>query len=653
MKDTAILWQPDQAFQESSNMKAYMSWLKTQRNLVFQDYESLWQWSVDETDVFWKSIWDYFQIQCDGLCNAIVELPESGMLGTKWFEGTYVNYAEHILRNANDEFPAIVFKSERNELIEISWQQLHEQVERVAAFLHSKGVGVGDRVVSYMPNIPEALVAFLATNAIGAIWSSTSPDFGLQSVVDRFQQIQPKVIFLVDGYAYNGKGYDKTEVAKEIVAGLPSVEHVVLLPYLNKTAKLDLTLPLTLWGEILELKSTPLKFVRAPFSHPIWVLYSSGTTGKPKAITHSVGGVLVEHYKALLLHQDTKLGERFFWYSTTGWMMWNYANAALLAGSTLVIYDGSASYPDLNVLWNLAEEAQITHFGGGAAFYIASMKQGISFSNSPGKVKSIRSIGSTGSPLPSEAFRWVYEHVKSDLWLISLSGGTDVCSGFVGGSPLLPVHEGEIQTRMLGSSIEAYNESGEPVIGELGEMILSKPMPSMPIYFWGDKDNKRYRESYFEMYPDVWRHGDWIKITEKGTVIIYGRSDATLNRGGVRIGTSEVYQAVESIPEVLDSLVLSIEKEGGTYYMPLYVVLAEGIELDSDMIKKIKTQLRTQFSPRHVPDEIMAIPAVPYTISGKKMETPVKKILMGMDPGKAISKDAMRNPEALEFFMTK
>lgn len=642
-----LLWQPSPEFASHSTMQAFLRYAELQTGASFSGYDALWEWSVAHPDAFWEAIWAYFKIKTHSPYSAVLEKAGDGVFGAQWFEGASLNYAEHIFRSADDSRPALLVASERIPLYEISWAELRRQVGQLAHFLRQSGVGVGDRVVSYLPNIPQALVAFLATNAVGAVWSSCSPDFGTASVVDRFRQIEPKVLFGADGYSYNGRAYGRMSELDALRIALPSLEQVVLIPYLAPDLPAPKA-PYVDWRAILKAAAEPLEFTPVPFSHPIWVLYSSGTTGKPKAITHSVGGVLLEHFKALSLHHNVKAGDRFFWYSTTGWMMWNYANAALLVGATVVLFDGAAAYPNLNALWDMAQAARITHFGGGAAFYIASMKEGLDMQ---GKLPELQSIGSTGSPLPPEAFKWLYHAVKKDMWLVSLSGGTDVCSGFVGGSPLLPVYVGEIQCRMLGCKVEALDESGQAVVGEVGEMVISEPMPSMPIYFWGDTHDQRYKSSYFEMYPNRWRHGDWIRISAAGTLLIFGRSDATLNRGGVRIGTSEVYQAVDRVEEVADALVVSLEKSDGSYYMPLYVVLKEGEELTEGLVKKIKTTLRTQFSPRHVPDEIIAVPAIPYTISGKKMETPIKKILMGVDPGKAISRDAMKNPEALEYFL--
>ncbi|MEZ5008293.1 MAG: acetoacetate--CoA ligase [Chitinophagales bacterium] len=645
-----VLWKPSDTFKANSNLKDYENWLSDHLDLRFDTYETLRQWSVDHIDTFWESIWQYYNIIAHHKYDKVVELPKSGMIGTKWFKGSTLNYSEHIFRNANTHSPAIIFQSEKSPLTEISWQSLRSQVASLADYLISNGVTKGDRVASFLPNIPEAIIAFLATNSIGAVWSSCSPDFGAESVIDRFNQIEPKVIFIADGYYYNGKTYNKTEANVAICKALPSLSKVVFLPYTDKNASIPKVIEnAEFWANTQQAQNKALNFASVSFDHPLWILYSSGTTGKPKAITHSNGGNLIEHLKVLGLHQNCKPGERFFWYSTTGWMMWNYSIAALLHGTTVCIYDGSAGYPNISALWDFARTSKINHFGAGASFYIACMKEGLNFIDN-NQLPDLKSIGSTGSPLPPEAWQWIYDSVKKDVWLISLSGGTDVCSGFVGGNPYDPLYKGEIQCRLLGCDLQAWDENGSAVIDQLGEMVITQPMPSMPIYFWNDEHNERYQASYFEMYPNVWRHGDWIKITERNTLIIFGRSDATLNRGGVRIGTSEVYSGVEKNEEIKDSLVICIDKEDGSHYMPLFVVLQDGVLLTDELKKKVSQSLRAQFSPRHVPDDIFEVKEVPYTISGKKMETPVKKILSGIDISNSISKDAMKNPQSLDYF---
>lgn len=640
------LWKPGRPLLEQSNLKKYMDWLFVKKGLYFRSYHDLWEWSVTDLEDFWESLWNYFNIKSHDLYLEVLQKPLNGLIGTRWFTRSKLNYAEHIFRNKTKDRPAILFQSEKSEVVEISWETLETQVAAVSTWLKQRGVKPGDRVAAVLPNIPQALVAFLATNAVGAVWSSCSPDFGKPAITERFLQIEPKVLFTVDGYVYNGKSYDITAFASDLSAALPSVKDTVLINNVFSETRPD---RFTAWDDILHFENFGIDFEPVPFDHPIWILYSSGTTAKPKAITHSVGGCLIEHLKALMLHQNVKPGDRYFWYSTTGWMMWNYAMSSLLCGATLVMYDGAPAYPSSQVLWTLAEKARITHFGSGAAFFIASMKSGVSITSE--RLGHLETIGSTGSPLPPEAFEWIYKQVKKDVWLISLSGGTDVCSAFVGGCPLLPVYAGEIQCRMLGARVEAFDENGKPVLNELGEMVITQPMPSMPIYFWNDEHDEKYVSSYFEMYPHVWRHGDWIKITDRKSVIIYGRSDATLNRGGVRIGTAEIYRAVESIPDVKDSLAVYLEKSNGEGTISLFVVLAKDKELTEELKKQIRDTLRTQYSPRHVPDTIEQVGDIPYTINGKKMEAPMKRILMGQDPAKCINIDTMRNPESLKAFI--
>lgn len=654
-----MLWKPSTAFKQHSHLQRYFDWMAQNYNLKFQNYHAAWQWSVENVADFWESIWKYFDVISHSPYRQVLKAEK--MPGAKWFEGATLNYAEHVFRQASPARPAIIFSSERHDLVEITWEELHSQVASMSAYLRETGIRKGDRVAAFLPNIPEATIAFLAACSIGATWSSCSPDFGASSVIDRFSQIAPKVLFVVDGYTYNGKPFDKTQVVSELCKKLPSVEQVVLVPYLRQNQQEGMAIgnpepmnclpsqTVRTWNDTFRMTAN-LTFEPVPFDHPIYVLYSSGTTGIPKAITHSHGGNLLEHLKYLHFHNDVHPGERFFWFSTTGWMMWNFVNASFLAGATVVLFDGSPGFPTLNRLWEFAEKARITHFGTSAPFLTACMKEGLE----PGKdfdLTALRSIGSTGSPLPPEAFDWVYDHVKEDLWLCSMAGGTDVCTAWVGGCPFEPVYRGEIQCRCLGASIEAWDESGKPVNGEVGELVVTKPMPSMPVFFWGDTNHERYLASYFDMFPGIWRHGDWIEITAHGGIIIKGRSDATLNRGGVRIGTAEIYRAVDKVPEIRDSLIVNLELEGGQDYMPLFVVLNAGEKLTEDLKKRVNQILRTENSPRHVPDDIIECPEIPMTISGKKMEAPVKKILLGKPLEKAANLDSMKNPAALEFFV--
>lgn len=643
------LWEGSKQFKENSHLHDYRQWLASNKDLEFKSYQELWQWSVTEVEDFWESVWSYFKV--------ISYQPYSKVLSThqmpncKWFEGATINYAEHLFRKAKDNETAIIFGNESGINKEISWLELKTKVASLATYFKSVGVTKGDRVVAFLPNIPEATIAFLAVNSIGAIWSSTSPDFGAESVVDRFAQIEPKVLIAVDGYQYNGKPYDKSNIVNTIVDALPSLKEVLVLPYLNSNALDKFPKHYKNINDIYNTVNGELTFEPVAFNHPIWVLYSSGTTGLPKAIVHSHGGILLEHLKYMAFHNDVQEGERFFWFSTTGWMMWNFVQAAFLMGASIVLYDGSPTYPNFNRLWKFSEDVKIDHFGTSAPYLVACMKKGL-LPKAEFDLSSIRSISSTGAPLPPEAFDYVYSNIKDNVWLCSMAGGTDVCTAFVGGLPDYAVHSGEIQCRALGVSLYAYDDNGIPVEDELGEMVIDKPMPSMPIYFWNDKDNKRYKASYFEHYPGKWRHGDFIKINSKTNgLIIYGRSDATLNRHGIRIGTSEIYRAVNKIEAIEDSLIVNLELDEGKHYMPLFVKMKNNTELTDDIKSQINNQLKKEYSPRHVPDEIIQVVDIPYTISGKKMEAPIKKILLGMSLEKSINFDSMRNPESVQFFI--
>jgi len=645
--DETLLWEPSEELKQQATLTRYMHWLEREKGLHVRDQEELWHWSVSHLEEFWASIWDFFSVKASRPYTSV--LADRKMPGAQWFGGAELNYAEQVFRNASVGYPALLFQSERHPLRAVSWEELSRNVGSVANALRALGVKPGDRVVSYMANLPETVIAFLACASIGAVWSSCPPDFGTSSVIERFQQIEPKVLFAVDGYQYNGKEFDRRSVLSELQQALPTLHTTVLLPYLSKDTDTEGETSMVLWHDFLS-SDTTLTFEQVPFEHPLWVLYSSGTTGLPKAIVQGHGGIVLEHLKSVGLSLDLKPGDIFFWYTTTGWMMWNILVGGLLVGTTILLYDGSPAYPTLNMLWKLAQESGMTFFGTSAGYITSCMKAGLE----PGTtydLSKLRAIGSTGSPLPPEGFGWVYEHVKRDIWLASISGGTDVCSAFVGGSVLLPVYAGELQCRALGAKVEAFDEQGHPVINEVGELVLTEPLPSMPLYFWNDPGNTRYQESYFDVYPGVWRHGDWIKITPRGSAIIYGRSDSTINRQGIRMGSSEIYRVVEALPEVLDSLIVGVELPGGKYYLPLFVVLREGVELDDALKAKIKQQLRTNVSPHHAPDEIFAIEEVPRTRSGKKLEVPVKKLLMGMPVEKAISMDALSDPQAMEYFI--
>jgi acetoacetyl-CoA synthetase len=643
------LWQPSAELAERSRLREYMRWLELERGLSFVDYDQLWRWSVEDLEAFWSSIWDFFGVEADG--EAERPLVSREMPGAEWFAGTSLNYAEHVFAGKDNAETAILHASELRELGNLSWGELSDQVAATAAGLRALGVERGDRVVAYMPNIPEAIVAFLASASIGAIWSSCSPDFGPASVVDRFAQIEPKVLFAVDGYRYGGKDFDRRETLANLQAEIPSLERTVVLPYLDSEPDLSPLREAMRWGELLASgEGAELVFERVPFDHPLWVLYSSGTTGLPKAIVQSQGGILLEHLKKLHLHVDAHPDDRLFWFTTTGWMMWNFLVSGLLTRAAIVLYDGNPGYPDMGVLWDLAEQAGITMFGTSASYIAACMKAGVAPTEGR-DLSRLKAVGSTGSPLASEGFDWIYEQLGTDTWLFSTSGGTDLCTAFVGGVVLLPVYRGELQGRALGAAVEAWNEGGNAVTDQVGELVVTEPMPSMPVFLWGDPDGSRYRASYFEFFPGVWRHGDWIEITSRGTAVIYGRSDSTINRSGIRMGTSEIYRAVLSLDQIVDALVVDIPRPGTEGWMPLFIVLREGAQLDDELRKEIARRVRAQCSPRHVPDEVFAIAEVPRTLSGKVLEVPVKRILMGTPPEQAASRDSLANPAALDYFV--
>ncbi|WP_406075110.1 acetoacetate--CoA ligase [Micromonospora sp. NBC_01638] len=653
-----MLWAPPADVRERSRIGGYLRWLREHRGLDFADYDALWRWSTTDLDGFWRSIWDHFEVVAHTPPTAT--LAERGMPGARWFPGATLNYAENVLRMPGrlDDDPVVIAHGQTRPPVTLTAGELREQVRRVSAGLRRLGVTVGDRVAAYAPNIGETYVLLLATASLGATFSSCAPEFGTRSVTDRWQQIEPTVLVAVDGYRYGDKPVDRRAEVAAIRAALPSLRHTVSIAYLDPTAAPEGALG---WAELAAPTDEPLTFTPVPFDHPLYVLYSSGTTGLPKPIVHGHGGILLEHLKMLALHHDLGPADRFFWFTTTGWMMWNFLVSGPAVGATIVLFDGNPAVraepgrpaePDLGELWRLAAETGTTYFGTSAPFLLACRKAGL-VPRDVADLSALRGVGSTGAPLPAEGYHWVYETVGDRLQLQSLSGGTDVCTGFVGGVPLLPVYAGEIACRALGAKVEARSADGTPVIGELGELVITEPMPSMPVGFWNDPDGTRYAEAYFDVYPGVWRHGDWITINERGGCVITGRSDATLNRGGVRLGTAEFYSVVEGLDEVLDSVVVHLEDdEGGAGELLLFVVLTEGLELDDPMRAKICRELRTALSPRHVPDEIHQVRSVPRTLSAKKLEVPVKKILTGTPVDQAAAKGALANPESLTAFAT-
>jgi acetoacetyl-CoA synthetase len=634
-----VLWTPSPERVERAWLTRYQAWLGETRGLAFDDYQELWRWSVSELEDFWASIVEFFEVQFHSEPQAVLGSQE--MPGATWFPGATLNYAEHVFRDKASGEVALRHASEVRSTGEWTWDELRSQTAAVAAGLRALGVGPGDRVAAYMPNIAETVASFLACASIGAVWSSAAPEFGARSVIDRFSQIEPKVLLAIDGYRYGGRDHDRRAAVEEIAGALPGLERVVRFGYLDGSG-----FP----TDDFLVSGAELEFEPVPFDHPLWVLYSSGTTGLPKPIVHGQGGILVEQLKNGFLHLDAQAGDRLFWFSTTGWMMWNFLVGVLLTEASIVLYDGNPGHPDMSRLWDLAEATGMTTFGTSAAFIASSMKAEVAPRGDGRSLSALQAVGSTGSPLSPEGFRWIYESLGEETWLFSTSGGTDMCTAFVGGVPVLPVYLGELQGRMLGASVEAWDPSGQPLVNEVGELVITRPMPSMPLFFWGDSDGSRYRESYFEMYPGVWRHGDWIKITDRGTAVIYGRSDSTINRGGVRMGTSEIYRAVLALDEVVDALVVDVPRPGTDGWMPLFVVLREGASLDDALVDSIRRRIRSDVSPRHVPDEVVAIPEVPRTLSGKVLEVPVKRILCGVAVEEAASRESLANPEALDYF---
>jgi acetoacetyl-CoA synthetase len=627
-----VVWTPSPQRIASATITRYREWLNGTRGLGLEGYHDLWRWSVDEIEDFWASIWEFFGVEASEPYERVLTTHE--MPGAKWFPGARLSYAEHVFRGRDEGEVAIRHASELRPLGEWTWGELRACAGAVAAALRESGVVAGDRVAAYLPNVPETVAAFLGCASIGATWSSCAPEFGVRSVVDRFAQIEPKVLLTLDGYRYGGKDFDRSETIAALQRELPTVERTLVLPYLA--------------GGNWELPPAELEFAQLPFDHPLWVLYSSGTTGLPKAIVHGQGGILLEHLKKLRLHVDAHAGDRLFWFTTTGWMMWNFLVGGLLSDASIVLFDGNPAHPDLGTLWDLADAAGITCFGTSAGYITVCQKEGVE-PRAGRDLSRLDSVGSTGSPLAPEGFDWVRDHLGADVWLFSTSGGTDVCTAFVGGVPTLPVYRGELQARALGAKVEAWSEDGRPLTGEVGELVLTEPLPSMPLYLWGDADGSRYRESYFSTFPGVWRHGDWIEITDRGTAVISGRSDATINRGGVRTGTSELYRSVLAVDEVLDALVVDVPR-GNDLRMTLFVVLRDGAELDETLQSEIRRRIREDCSPRHVPDEVLVAPAIPRTLSGKILEVPVKRLLMGAAPEEVASRDSLANPEALDWF---
>ncbi|MFC3616541.1 acetoacetate--CoA ligase [Lutimaribacter marinistellae] len=638
-----VLWTPSVERAEASRMAEFMRWLESEKGLSFDDYNGLWRWSVEDLEGFWQAIWEFFDLKASAPHTRV--LAKRSMPGAEWFPGAKLNFAEQMLRQTEKtpDGPALIVRSETFGRKELSWQELSEQVASVAATLKKMGVGQGDRVVAILPNTETAMIAALATMSLGAIWSLCAPDMGHVAILDRFRQIAPKVLIAQDGYVHAGRMVDRRDVIETIRNGLPTVERTIIVPVAG-----DLPHGTTDWSTLTTGKAG-LEFVQVEFDHPLWVVYSSGTTGNPKPIVHGHGGVLIEGAKKSL-HLDLRAEDRFCWLTSSGWIMWNAQLSALGQGATIILYDGAPNHPDMLAVWRSVSEERANYFGVGAAYITVCAKSGIRPRDEL-DLSALRAVGATGSPLTSDGYDWIYDAVDPDIWLAPISGGTDICGAFVGGNVMLPVRAGEMQCRYLGNAVRSFDPDGRELIGEVGELVCTEPLPSMPLFFWGDDDGSRLHESYYDTYPGVWRHGDWIEITPEGGSVIYGRSDATINRKGLRLGSSEIYQAVEGLDEILDSLVVDLEFLGRESFMPLFVVTATGLELDDALREKIANAIRQSVSARFVPNEIVQVAEIPRTLSGKKLEVPVKKLLLGGDPGTVVNRDSMANPDSFETFI--
>ncbi|MFM1886178.1 MAG: hypothetical protein RL026_1335 [Pseudomonadota bacterium] len=651
VQEGQLLWSPTPERIRKARITHYMQWLKQQRGLDFPDYMSLWRWSTTDIDAFWQSIWDYFQIEASKPPTAV--LGKRSMPGADWFPGAELNYARHMLRHERPNATAVLHLNERQGLQAISWEELAGKVRIVATQLRKLGVKRGDRVCAYIVNIPEAMIAMLATTSLGAIWSSCGPDFGTPGVLDRFSQLEPTVFFHVDGYQYGGKPFDRRDEAAKIIAKLTTVQHVIQLPYLDPANPRRLTPGTIYWDELLDhppVARADFQYEEVPFMHPLWILFSSGTTGLPKPIMHSHGGILLEQLKHVAFNFDMRPEERLFFFTTTGWMMWNFLVSALLSDVVPVLYDGNPAWPDGDLLWKMVQDSKANLFGASPTYQSILEKNGV-VPKDKFDLSSLDSVTLAGSPVTPECQAWFHENVKKDAWIAPGCGGTDICSGFVGGTVILPQYAGEIQAACLGVAVKVIGENGEYVVDEVGEMVVTEPMPSMPIGFFNDAGDARYTETYFSDFPGQWRQGDFYKINARGGVFVLGRSDATLNRFGIRIGTSEIYRTIVLVPGVEDGLIVNLDLPGGRFFMPLFVKLREGLVLDDALTKAINDKLRSEYTPRHIPDKIYQVPLIPYTISGKRMEVPVRRILAGMPPAKAANRDAMGNPAALDWFI--
>ena len=643
MTDRRIIWTPTPERIADTSIARFERWLQTERGQTFADYGEMWDWSVTDLEGFWSAVWQFFDMPAS--VPPTTFLAKNQMPGAEWGPGAMLNYVDHLLRHADarPDDVAVVVQSETFERVSLTWAELRAQVASVASHLADMGVGQGDRVVAILPNTQTAVIAFLATASLGAIWSLCAPDMGHVAILDRFTQIEPKVLIAQDGYTHAGKPVDRSAVIQQISEGLPSVTGRIMVPVAH-------TLP-DGWIDFATLtdRAATLESRQVPFEHPLWIVYSSGTTGNPKPIVHGHGGIVLESAKQSL-HQDLGPQSRYAWLTSSGWIMWNSQFSALGQGAMLAMYDGAPHYPDMGVIWRFVADEGLTYFGAGAAFYAGCLKAGIT-PRTDVDLSALRALGSTGSPLSEDAYNWIYSEVKEDLWLAPISGGTDLAGAFVLGHPGMPVRAGEMQCRALGNAVRAYDEEGNELISAVGELVCTQPLPSMPLYFWGDDDGSRLHDAYFDTYPGIWRHGDWIEINARGGSVIYGRSDATINRKGLRMGSAEIYQAVEGLPQVMDSLVVDLEFLGRESFMPLFVVPAKGQVLDDALKDKINNAIRTGVSARFVPNEIVEVADIPRTLSGKKLEVPVKKLLLGGDPARVVNRDSMANPNSFDFFI--
>jgi acetoacetyl-CoA synthetase len=646
-----VLWTPSPEQISHSNVSALMRWLERHRGLKFADYAALWRWSVTDLEAFWQALWDYFGVEASSAPTRV--LGRRDMPGAEWFPGARLNYARHVLRREPSGGDVLMSVSEVRPLASLSWQELGRSVRALATQLRAWGIGPGDRVAAVMPNIPETMIAMLATSSIGAIWAVCSPDFGVRGALDRLAPLTPKLLFSIDGYRYGGKTFDRRDEAAEIARGLPSLQYRVQVPYLQPGDRTAAAKEVFIWQDVLDHpapSAEEFEYAEVPFDHPLWILFSSGTTGLPKPIVHGHGGILLETMKNGSFHFDLHAGERLLFFTTSGWMLWNFITSTPLLGAIPVLYDGHPAFPHADRLWELADATDVAVFGASPTFVEQMAKAGIVPAQRY-KLTSLRAVVLAGSPSTPECMQWFYRNVKSDLWVANGSGGTDCCTGFVGGVPNLPVRAGEIQAQSLGVAVSAFNESGESVIDEVGELVITEPMPSMPVAFWNDSEGQRYRETYFDQYPGVWRHGDFFRISAEGRSSVLGRSDATLNRYGVRIGTAEIYRSLATLEEVEDSLIVNLDLPDGGFFMPLFVKLRLGVTFDSALDARIRSTLRRDYTPRHVPDKIIPVPAIPMTRTGKKMEVPVRRLLMGTPVERAVNRAAMSDPDAFDFFI--